>query len=769
MRLLFALVLAAIAVVPDMTGQPVYTVATVAGSDWVGDHGLATEALLFQAEGLTTDSFGNLYVAEAQGNRVRQVTPAGVISTIAGTGQPGFSGDGGPAAAAQLNSPYGLAFDNRGNLYIADLGNSRVRRVAPNGTIATVASAPLISPRNVAADFAGNLYISDFDGQRVYRIGPDGVLVPFVTSGLHYPTALAVDRSGVLYIADSGNHLVRKFDRGVLIAVVAATTPTGLAFDALGALYVADSPAGQIVKIPPTGGPVTSLPVSARDLAFGPDGSLYAAGGGLVTRVLPAPALVVAGGGSTAFGDHGDARDSRLNHPTGVAADPLGNIYIADRGNHRIRRVTPDGIITTIAGTGVQGNTGDGGPATLARLNAPSAVSLDATGHLYVADTGNHRVRKFVPGGNMLPVTETLFPVDTAADAAGNLYIADAGAQRVYRETATGVVEALLGGLETPGGIAVDRDGNLYYTDVAAGRVWRRTLSGATTELGAGHWVSPNGLAVSESGDVFVADSGLGRIQRVNSPSNASGFVTPLAVDTSIGTPWDVATGPGGTLYIADPDGNRVRVLTPVSIAPVTGVPAVTVVDAVNAASLLPGPLAPGMLAEIRGAAGGATEVFFAGYRAAILAMDDALILVRVPVETAGMGQVQIDVRAPGISVAVISATVSDAAPALFTTGSGQAAAMNEDGTLNSSEHPISRGSWISLYGTGEGISGLPVAVRIGGYSAEVLSSGSVAGYPGLFQINARVPAGYMAPGILSVTVTVGQAESRSGVGIAVQ
>jgi uncharacterized protein (TIGR03437 family) len=119
--------------------------------------------------------------------------------------------------------------------------------------------------------------------------------------------------------------------------------------------------------------------------------------------------------------------------------------------------------------------------------------------------------------------------------------------------------------------------------------------------------------------------------------------------------------------------------------------------------------------------------------------------------------------------VAVISATVSDAAPAIFTTGSGQAAAMNEDGTLNSSEHPISRGSWISLYGTGEGISGLPVAVRIGGYSAEVLSSGSVAGYPGLFQINARVPAGYMAPGILSVTVTVGQAESPSGVGIAVQ
>ena len=147
-----------------------YTVATMAGSDWVGDNGLATQALLFQAEGLATDAAGNLYIAEAQGHRVRQVSPSGVIRTIAGTGQAGFSGDGGPAAAAQLNAPYGLVCDNRGNLYIADLGNARVRRVARDGTIATVASTPLISPRNLAIDLGGNLYISDFDGQRVYRI-----------------------------------------------------------------------------------------------------------------------------------------------------------------------------------------------------------------------------------------------------------------------------------------------------------------------------------------------------------------------------------------------------------------------------------------------------------------------------------------------------------------------------------------------------------------------------------------------------------------------
>ena len=183
MRLLFALLLAVVAGAPLSFSQT-YTVTTVAGSDWVGDQGPATRALLFQVEGLATDFTGNLYIADAQDHRVRRVSLAGTISTIAGTGQSGFSGDGGPAVAAQLNAPYGLAFDNRGNLYIADLGNARVRRVAPDGTITTIASTPLISPRNVAVDSMGDLYISDFDGQKIYRIGSDGVLNPIITGGL---------------------------------------------------------------------------------------------------------------------------------------------------------------------------------------------------------------------------------------------------------------------------------------------------------------------------------------------------------------------------------------------------------------------------------------------------------------------------------------------------------------------------------------------------------------------------------------------------------
>ena len=726
-----------------------YTVTALAGSDWIGDGGPATQALLFQAEGIAVDPLGNIYIADAQAQRIRQVSSSGTIRTFAGTGKPGFSGDGGPASEAQLRSPYGLAFDGRGNVYIADLGNGRVRRVGPDGRIATVAAAPLISPRNLAIDSGGNLYISDFEGQQVYRLGADGNLVSIV-SGLSYPTALAVDRSGALYIADSGNHVVRKFAGGTLTTVAVASMATGLAIDASGALYIADSAAGQILKIPPAG-LSSSIRADARDLAFGADGSLYASGGALVTRVLPGLARVVAGGGNAAFGDFGYAGDARLNSPAGVASDALGNVYIADRGNNRVRKVDTNGIITTVAGTGGRGNTGDNGSATLARLNGPSSVSLDAAGNVLISDTGSHRVRKFAPGGIILPVAETLAPVAAVSDSAGNVYIADADAGRIYWAAATGVVVPYIVGLQSPGGVGLDRDGNLFYSDTGAARVWRRDSTGSTTEIGMGLWSNPRGVAVSDNGDILVADAGLRRVLRVD----PSGSVTALETDASIGSPWGVAIGTGGKVYVADPENDRVWMLTPR-------------VEAVNAASLLAGPIAPGMLVRIRGAGADATDVFFGTIEVAILSVDDNGMLVQVPREIAGTRQIQIDIRRHGASIASIPATLLDAAPGLFTNGGGQAAAVNEDGSVNSVAQPVPRGGWISLYATGEGIAGSPVNVKIGGYAAEVLYSDEVAGYPGLFQINVRIPAGLLAPGSQDVVVTVGEVASQEGVRIAV-
>src|SRR5579871_3289938 len=165
---------------------PVFQIATIAGSDWVGDGGIAASAQVAQPEGIAIDAVGNIYIADAANHRIRMVTPAGTIITIAGNGHPGFTGDNGPANAAQLNQPYDLAFDPSGNLYVADYGNGRVRVIGADGNISTFAgggtggdgvlatAALLVGPRNLAADTAGNIYISEFGAHRVRRVATDG-------------------------------------------------------------------------------------------------------------------------------------------------------------------------------------------------------------------------------------------------------------------------------------------------------------------------------------------------------------------------------------------------------------------------------------------------------------------------------------------------------------------------------------------------------------------------------------------------------------------
>ena len=523
MRLFFALLFPAVFATAGVS----YTINTIAGSDWVGDNGAATAAILLQADGIAADAAGNTYIADAANHRIRKVSRAGTITTIAGTGVPGFSGDGGPAAAAQLNSPYGLAFDGFGNLYIADLGNARVRRIGVDGNIATVAgggavsagginegsaatSVFLSSPRNVAWDGGTSLYISDFTGQRVYRLASGGSLTTVAGTGIAgfsgdgglsynaqvaYPAGLAVDRQGSVYIADSANHVIRKIAGGLISSIARAVTPTGLTVDATGALYVADPVAGELLAIPANGSPA-AFTIAVNDLAAGIDGYLYGASGTVALRIsLPALAVVIAGGGSLAYGDGGPALSARLNHPAGVAGDAQGNIYIADRDNHRIRRVARDGTITTVAGTGAAGNTGDGGVATEALLNSPESVTVDPYGDLYIADTGNHRVREVTASGVIFPVIATglISPVYALADAHGNAYIADAGGGSIVKVSPSAVTTTLVTGLASPRGMALDSGGNLFFTEAAGARVRRLGADGALTSLGPGCGTAPGG------------------------------------------------------------------------------------------------------------------------------------------------------------------------------------------------------------------------------------------------------------------------------------
>ena len=792
-----------------------YSISTVAGSDWVGENVPATSAILLQAEGIAADNFGNIYISDAGNHRVRCISSSGIIRTIAGNGIAGFSGDNGPASSAQLNSPYGLSFDFAGNLYIADLGNARIRRISPSGVISTIAGGgalpaggpnegsmatllAFIAPRNIAIDGYGVVYISDFAAHRVYKMTTDGTLTTLAGTGtpgysgdgvasfsmLNYPTALAVDHQGSVYLADSGNHLIRKVLSGQLTTIARAALPTGLAFDGAATLYVADHSAGQILEIPLSSGVATAMSVSATDLAYGNNGSLYVADITVARHVsLYGASTVIAGPGSLAEGDGGPATQARLNQPSGIALDSAGNLYIADRANNRIRRVGLDGTITTFAGIGIAGNTGDGGYAVLAALNSPSSVRFDAFGNLYIADTGNSRIRMVTPGGVILPVlTGTLSaPSYLIFDKSQNLYIADTNA--IYELTPARVMSTVFSGLESPRGMAFDSAGNFYFAETAARQLWMFTPSGSHSLLGSGVWNSPQGIAIDGSGNVLVADSGLAQVLSVNSfgqVTPVSGTGTPgfagdggAAALAQLNSPCDIllssAGAWNGSLYLADAGNNRIRQLVPgatqVTVAPIL------VVTAVNAASLTPGPIAPGMLVALLGTGltiNDAAQVLFNATAVPILSITSTEMLVRAPVSLAGVPSVQISIDSQGLQIAQITANVAIAAPALFGDSSGQASVLNQDGTLNSASNPAARGSVIALFGTGEGITGLPFSVSIGGYAAAVLYAGPSGSYPGMFQVNAQLPTGYFAPGTWPVVVNVGTFSTQSGLTISV-
>jgi uncharacterized protein (TIGR03437 family) len=788
-----------------------YAIATIAGSNWVGDNGPATSALLFQAEGIAIDLSANIYISDAGDHRVRKVSSSGAITTYAGTGVAGFSGDGGPASAAQLNSPYGLALDGLGNLYIADLGNARVRCVALDGTITTVAGGgqlpagganegsaataiALSAPRNLAWDGHGSFYISDFTGQRVFRMAPGGSLTtvagtglagpsgnggPAVEAQVSYPAALAVDRAGALYIADTQNHAIRKIANGLIASFAPAVTPTGLAFDNFGTLYIADSGAGEIIVMP-LNRPAAVYPFSAQDVACASDSSLYAVSTTVASHVsFYGPSVTVAGGGSLAHGDGGPATLALLNHPAGVSVDVLGNVYIADRDNHRIRKIGLDGSISTIAGAGVPGDTGDGGPASGAMLNSPESATPDAFGNLYIADTGNHRVRVVTLGGVILPVNAAglISPVYAIADATGNVYIADAGAGSVVQFSAAGITSTIAQGLASPRGLTLDANGNLYVTESAGGYVDRLGGNGSFTRIGEGAWATPLGIAAGSSGDLFVADAGLEQILHVDSSGNVSAIAGNgsaafsgdggAALSAALNSPWDVAVDSSGAVYIADLLNNRIRQLAPIAAAPL-----LLLVTAVNSASLQPGPIAPGMLIDLVGtglapAAAASTQVSIDLINTPILSITSAAVLVQTPAQLAG-SSAQVEIISSGNVLAQFPVGVATAAPALFADASSQALANNQDGTINAIGNPAPRGSVVAFYGTGQGVGDVPVSATIGGYLADVLYSGPVANYPGLWQINVRIPAGYIAPGDLSVIITVGGAVTQSGVLIAV-
>lgn len=323
-----------------------------------GDGGPAKSAGLAQPFALAVDANGNVYVAEYDNNVVRKITPTGIISIFAGTSVRGYSGDGGPASAARLNQPHGLAVDGSGNVYVMDTSNHCIRKVNPAGTISTIAGicgqngysgdggpatvALLNGPIGAAFDTAGSLYVADFYNNRIRKITPAGTISTIAGSGtpgysgdggpataahLYNPEGITLDAVGNIYFTDQSNNRIRKINSSGLISTIAGSGATGQYNGAYS-------------------------------------------------------------------GDGGPATAARLSFPIGIAVDGAGNVYVADANNNRVRMITPSGIISTIAGNGIAGSSGDSGPATAAQLDGPVGLALDASGNLYVAEQLGNRIRK---------------------------------------------------------------------------------------------------------------------------------------------------------------------------------------------------------------------------------------------------------------------------------------------------------------------------------------------------------------------------------------
>lgn len=347
---------------------------TVAGdSEWFyeGDGVLATTASIHEPAGIFVDPAGNLYLSDTENYRIRRVdAQTQMIETIAGTGNPGYSGDGGPATLAAITTPAGLAMDGAGNIYFADSGNQIVRRVDVDGTITTVAGVPQTQ------GYSG-------DGGSA------------TAAKLSLPEGVALDAAGDLYIADTGNSVIRKVDATTNAITTVAGVPKSPGFNG-------------------DGSATTSQLNSPWTVTVGPDNSLYIADtyNNRIRRVSGGMVSTIAGDGAQGFGgDSGPAGSAELNLPIGVTLDPAGDLYIADSGNDRVRKVsvntgnvnTGTATIQTIIGTGSEGFSGDAGPANQAALHGPYALFFAQNGDFYFADTINNRIRRVLATPFALP------------------------------------------------------------------------------------------------------------------------------------------------------------------------------------------------------------------------------------------------------------------------------------------------------------------------------------------------------------------------------
>jgi sugar lactone lactonase YvrE len=567
--------------------------------------------------GIATDSAGNLYVADNGNRTVRKITAAGVVTTLAGTaGQEGYAD--GKGSAARFCGPAGVAADSAGNVYVADICNDTIRKITPAGVVSTLAgtarqpgnadgvgaAAGFFNPTGIATDSAGNVYVTD--NSAIRKITPAGIVSTLAGSPaqLSSPSGIVIDSVDNVYVADSGGVILKITPAGV-VSTLAGTRgqppgstdgiggaaqfndPSGIARDSAGNLYVADTGNGTIRKITPAG-VVSTLAGSAG-------------------QVIPGSA-------------DGTGTAAEFSGPKGVAADSAGNVYVADTYNHTIRKITPAALVSTLAGAALQSGSADA-DGSAARFFSPNGAATDSAGNVYVADHGNYTIRKITSSGVVSTLAGTAgqfgsadgigaaarfhssfyTPGGIATDLAGNVYVADDGNDTIRKITPAGVVSTLAGTAGQPGsadgtgaaarfyfstGIATDSAGNVYVADngdairkiTPAGVV--STLAGTAGQSGfadgigaAARFYFPTGVATDSANNVYVADTDnhtirkitpLGEVSTLAGVAGQAGSADGSGGAARFNFPKGVATDSAGNVYVADTDNHTIRKITPI-------------------------------------------------------------------------------------------------------------------------------------------------------------------------------------------------------------